>query len=71
MIVSHIPQRWRKSRGQDPGDGRVSEEYVFLHLEKRQVIADALSTVGRTLAYTQMSFYNVKGELCAKGSHTK
>lgn len=70
MIVSHIPQRWRKGRGQDPGVGRVSEEYVFL-LEKRQVIADALSTVGKTLAYTQMSFYNVKGELCAKGSHTK
>ncbi|ROW03453.1 hypothetical protein VSDG_01281 [Cytospora chrysosperma] len=27
--------------------------------------------MGRTLAYTHMSFYNTKGDLFARGSHTK
>lgn len=28
-------------------------------------------TVGKTLAYTTVTFRNQKGELCARGSHTK
>lgn len=28
-------------------------------------------TVGKTLAYTSVQFYNSKGQLAARGSHTK
>lgn len=31
----------------------------------------SLSTVGKTLAYTSAQFFNQKGEMFARGSHTK
>lgn len=30
-----------------------------------------LHVVGKTLAYTTVTFYNAKGQLAARGSHTK
>lgn len=32
---------------------------------------DTISAVGKTLAYTHMKFFNGKGDLVARGSHTK
>lgn len=36
-----------------------------------QLYLTTLGTVGKTLAFTHMSFYNAKGDLFARGSHTK
>lgn len=32
---------------------------------------DTMAAVGKTLAYTHMKFFNSKGDLFARGSHTK
>ena len=32
---------------------------------------DTMTIVGKTLAYTHMKFFNGKGDLFARGSHTK
>jgi hypothetical protein len=34
-------------------------------------LADYRPTVGKTLAFTTITFQNDKGELAARGSHTK
>ncbi|KAF3761679.1 Thioesterase/thiol ester dehydrase-isomerase, partial [Cryphonectria parasitica EP155] len=38
--------------------------------DKIKVLAEC-EKMGRTLAFTRMSFFNEKGDLCARGSHTK
>lgn len=38
--------------------------------DKINVLAEC-EKMGKTLAYTRISFFNEKGELAARGSHTK
>lgn len=43
--------------------------YALCHPFKSNV--SLMVTVGKTLAYTSISFSNSKGEIFARGSHTK
>lgn len=37
----------------------------------RTETVDTMTAVGKTLAYTHMKFFNAKGDMFARGSHTK
>ena len=40
-------------------------------ISSRYPIADYINPVGKTLAFTSINFSNNKGEVFARGSHTK
>jgi acyl-coenzyme A thioesterase 13 len=43
----------------------------FKSSSHQQLFADIFDTVGKTLAYTSINFSNSKGDVFARGSHTK
>lgn len=61
------------SSGGKVGDlikAEVTCDKCTLHMKFLGVEAD-ICTVGKTLAYTSINFSNSKGEIFARGSHTK
>ena len=49
----------------------VSTLFPFFGPPKNTWTADTQNLVGKTLAFTTITFTNEKGEIAARGSHTK
>lgn len=50
---------------------RVCNSHELVPGNHRMEHSNLGMTVGKTLAYTSVQFYNSKGQLAARGSHTK